>query len=181
MADRETPIWEDADVRRIYSVIDGVPHPRFHEFNELPDQLALVVDFVIPDQQADSDDPPDAFTARCLAGIRAVERLPLDVDDGWKKLFIYRIDVNNHYLWDLHKRRAEVAAIAEWTVVTIEQHGWGPDGNTTPLGQRHSSAMALAASAGGGVRLNPRTNSFEYGNGDRARQAAAQGGFATVP
>ncbi len=177
MTSDDIPIWDDPDVMRIYRMQDGQPHPMFHVFNDEPAQLALILDFVESDRAAGSDGPAEAFVAVCLAGVRAVESLAASVDPGWLKFFIYMIDMNNHFLWDLYRRSTEVAAIAEWTVETIEQHRWGPDGNSTPLGQRHSNAMALAAAAGGGVRLNPAIGRFEYGNGDRARQAARDGGF----
>ena len=170
-------IWDDPDVQRIYDVVDGQAWPRFSEFNDNLGQVDLVRGFVEADQNAASDAPASAFVAACLAGVRAVEGLSSSVDCGWIKFLVFQIDVNNHFLWDLHHRATEVAAIAEWTVETIERNAWGPDGNTTALGQRHSNAMALAAAAGGGLRLNPNTGRFEYGNGDAARQAAFDAGF----
>ena len=48
----------------------------------------------------------------------------------------------------------------------------GPDGDSTPLGQRHSNSQAVAAEAGGGVRLNPATGLFEQDDGSAARRMA---------
>jgi hypothetical protein len=174
-ADR--PIWDDPDVKRIYQLQDGVPYPMFHVFNDEPQQLELIRDWVTADQAIDADAPAGTFIQACLTGIRAVEGLAGSVDPGWLKFVVYRVEVDNLYLWELHQRRTEAAAIAEWVVATIENFGWGPDGNASPLGQRHSNAMAVAAAAGGGLRMNPATGQFEYGNGDDARRAAKDGRF----
>lgn len=170
MTDRDIPIWEDHDVRRIYDVIDGQPFPHFSDFNPDPAQFQLVKDFVEADQNAGSSGPADAYVDACLAAIRAVEMLPPGTDAGWLKFFTYMTDANNHFLWDLHRRSHEVGAIAAWTVETIGRHGWGPDGNASPLGQRHSNSMALAGAAG--WVFFPRAPS-----GDTARQAAFNGHF----
>lgn len=177
MNDTDIPIWNDADVMRIYQVHDGQPFPMFHMFNDEPQHAQLVQQWITADQQAGSDGPPEAFITACLAGVRLVETLAGSAASGWLKFFIYMTDTNNHFLWDLYHCQAEVAAIADWTVETITGLGWGPDGNSTALGQRHSNAMGLAAAAGGGVRLNPATGRFGPGNGDRARQAAIAGHF----
>jgi TPR repeat protein len=166
------PIWSDPDVQRIYDIRDGRPWPRFAEFNGKPGQLQAVREFVEADQTAGSDGPAESYVQACLAGVRAVERLDGEVDPGWIKFFLFQIDQINLFLWDLHRRSAEVAAVAEWTVVTIEKHQWGPDGPSTAIGQVHSGAMALAAQAGGGLRQNPATDSFEYGDGSEARKLA---------
>jgi hypothetical protein len=178
MNEPDIPIWADPDVRRIYDVTGGQPNPRFWDFNNSPEALALMRDFTAADQAAGSDAPPDAFIAACLTGIRAVEHLPRTVDSGWRKFLIYMIDMNNHFLWDLHHRREEVAAIAEWTVETIENFGWGPDGNTTAIGQRHSNAIGLAAASGGGVLFDESIQAFGHRNGDLARLAAEAGHFS---
>lgn len=175
----DIPIWSDADVKRIYDLVDGRPWPRFVIFNDYPDQLALIRDFTEADQNAESDSPASAFVDACLAGIRAVEGLPESVDVGWIKFLVYQIDINNHFLWDLYHRSEEVAAIGEWTVNAIHRRGWGPDGNSSALGQRHSNAMALAAAAGGGLHVRSDTGKYEYGNGDAARRAALGGGFGS--
>jgi hypothetical protein len=167
MTQPDISIWDDPDVQRIYQVRDGQPFPAFHVFNDEPSQLPLVIDFVQADQNAGSDGPPSAFVDACLAAIRAVESLGTSVDPGWLKFFVYMTDSNNHFLWDLYHPRLEVGAIASWTVETIEKYGWGPDGNSTALGQRHGNSMALAAMAGW----------VPPGSGDRARQAARDGHF----
>lgn len=177
MNNSDIPIWNDTDVMRIYQVHDGQPFPMFHVFNDEPHHAQLVHEWITADQEAGSDGPPEAFIAACLAGIRLVETFAANTAPGWLKFFTYMTDINNHFLWDLHHRHIEVAAIADWTVETINGHGWGPDGNSTPLGQRHSNAMTLAAAAGGGVRLNPTTGRFESGTGDRARRAAIAAHF----
>ena len=124
MTDIDIPIWDDPDVQRIYDLQDGQPWPRFAEFNEWPEQSALVRRFIEADQNAGSNGPPSAFIDACLAGVHAVEKLPRSVDLGWIKFFVYFVDVNNHFLWDLHHAAEEVAAIAEWTVRTIHRNGW---------------------------------------------------------
>lgn len=177
MNNTDIPIWNDTHVMGIYQVHDGRPFPMFHMLNAEPRHTQLVQQWITADQQAGSQGPPDAFIAACLAGIRLVETLAGSTAAGWLKLFTYMTDINNQFLWDLHHRQTEVAAIADWTVETIKGHGWGPDGDSTPLGQRHSNATALAAAAGGGVRLNPATGRFEPGTGDRARRAAIAGRF----
>nr|WP_296072533.1 hypothetical protein [uncultured Actinoplanes sp.] len=163
----DIPIWNDPDVMRIYQVRNRQPFPNFYVFNDDPDQLQLVSDFVQADQNAGSDGPPTALINACLAAIRAVESLAAAVDPRWLKFFTYMTDANNHFLWDLYHPNLEVGAIASWTVETIERHGWGPDGNSTPMGQRHSNSLGLAAAAG----WAPPTG------GDRARRAAIEGGF----
>lgn len=177
LADSDIPIWADPDVRRIYAMVDGQPWPRFATFNDHPDQLRLVREFIAADQNAGSNGPASAFIEACLAGIRLVDGLPASVDPGWIKFFVDQVGANNHFLWDLYRSSDEVATVAEWTVRTIERYEWGPDGNSTALGQRHSNAMELAAAAGGGTRHNPETGQFEYGDGEAARRAAAAGGF----
>lgn len=169
-------IWDDPDVQRIYHVQNGQPFPMFHVFNDRPAQLQRVIDWVRADQEAGSDSPPQAFGTACLTGILAVEDLAGSVDIGWLKFFTYMTAVNNHFLWDLHRCPTEVMNIAEWTIETIERHSWN-QGNSTPMGQQYSNAMALAAETGGGVRMNPATGRFEAGNGDRARAAARTGHF----
>lgn len=177
MPGEDIPIWADLDVQRIYDVVDGRPWPRFSEFNAFPDRHDLVFALTQADQNAGSDGPASAFIEACLAGIRVVEGLTGYVDPGWIKFFIYQVELNASFLWDLYRTSEEVAAIAEWVIATISRFGWGPDGNSTALGQRFSDALALAAAAGGGVQRNPTTGQFEYGNGDAARRAAALGGF----
>ena len=167
MSDGDISIWNDRDVMRIYHLRDGQPFPNFHVFNAEPRQYQLVSAFVRADQNAGSDGPPSAFVDACLAAIRAVEGLAVGVDPGWLKFFTFMTDANNHFLWDLYHLRLEVGAVASWTVETIEKHGWGPDGNATAMGQRHSNSLALAGAAGW----------FPPGTGDRARQAALEGHF----
>jgi hypothetical protein len=163
----DIPIWDDPDVKRIYQVHDGQPFPDFFVFGAEPRQLALVSDLVTADQNAGSAGPASAFTGACLAAIRAVEGLAGEVDPGWLKFFTFTCDANNHFLWDLHHPPLEVGAIASWTVETIEKNGWGPDGNASAMGQRHSNALALAAAAGW----------VPPGTGDQARRAATTGHF----
>lgn len=173
-------IWIDPDVRKIYDLQNGQPFPRFAMFNSEPDQLRLVHAFVEADQAAGSDGPASAFISACLAGIRLVEALPPTVEPGWLKFFIYQVDANNVFLSDRHHFSNEAAAIAEWTVVTLEQHDWGADGNTTALGQRHSNALAMAARAGFGVQYDPVKGKFANGDGGVARTAARLGGFGVI-
>ncbi|MFI6078049.1 hypothetical protein ACIA5C_41620 [Actinoplanes sp. NPDC051343] len=167
MPGHDISIWDDPDVMRIYQVRDGQPFPSFSVFNDDPRQLHLVSDFVMADQNAGSEGPASAYVDACLAAIRAVEGLTGEVGPGWLKFFVYMCDANNHFLWDLHHPRLEVGAIASWIVETIEKNGWGPDGNASAMGQRHSNSLALAAAAGW----------VPPGPGDRGRQAAHDGHF----
>ncbi len=172
MSDDSIAIWHDPDVQRIYDLRDGQPYPRFYEFNDKPEQLEFIRDFITADQEAGSQGPADSYLAACYAGIRAVEALDGQVEPGWIKFILFQLDQNTYFLWDPHRRASEVAAIAEWTVRTLEAHGWGADGRTTALGQVHSEAMALAAQAGGGMRQNRQTGEFEYPDGSEARTLA---------
>lgn len=180
-------IWDDPDVEEILSlnkdtreVLGEAPSPKFWDFNDKPEQLALVRSFLEADQKAGSDGPKSAFVDACLAGIRATEGLPASVEIGWSKFFTFQVYQNTVFLWRLHRANREVAAVAHWLVDTIQSRGWGPNGNTTALGQAHSDSMALAAEAGGGMRMDPATGGFEYPDGSEARAAAAQGGFTVA-
>lgn len=167
------PIWGDPDVKEIYDLRDGQPIPRFAEFNAFPDQAELIFGFVRLDMENGSGTPPDDYIDACLAGVRAVEGLAGKLHPGWIKFLLCQIDRNNSLLWDQYRQPADfVAAMGEWLVTTIHRFGWGPDGNSTPLGQRHSNSMAVAAEAGGGIRMNPATGRFEYGDGSEARRLA---------
>lgn len=169
-------IWEDPDVRQVYDLTGGQPMLRFFEFNGQPDHLGLVAAFVQLDMENGEGTPAEPYVGARLAGVRLVEAVDGKIQPGWTKFFINQIDRNNSLLWDQHHGPADaVAAVAEWVVATIERHGWGPDGNSTRLGQCHSNALALAAEAGGGVRLNPATGRFEYGDGSDARRLAGVG------
>lgn len=172
------PIWDDPDVKAIYDLHDGQPIPRFAEFNAFPEQAQLISGFVKLDMENGSGTPVSDYVDTCLAGVRAVEGLAGKIHPGWIKFLLCQIDRNNSLLWDQYRQPADfVAAIGEWLVTTIHRFGWGPDGNSTPLGQRHSNSMAVAAEAGGGVRQNSTTRLFEYGDGSQARRLA---GVATL-
>jgi hypothetical protein len=158
-------IWDDPDVRQICDFPDEQPLPRFFEFNDHPDQLRLVVDFVQRDAQNGEGTSAQSYVDACLAGIRAVEALDSHVHPGWIKFFVCQVDRNNSLLWDQHHQPREVvSAVAEWIVTFIERHGWGPDGRSTPLGQRHGNALAVMAEAGDAFT--------EHRDGARARLLA---------
>ena len=67
-----------------------------------------------------------------------------------------------------------VADFADWTVATISDRGWGPDGNATALGNLHSNCLAVAAAAGGGVRWSDTAKAFITPSGDAARARVAK-------
>lgn len=176
------PIWGDPDVKAIYDLHDGQPIPRFQDFNAFPDQAELIFAFVRLDMENGTETPVDDYIEACLAGVRAVEGLKGKVHPGWIKFLLCQIDRNNSLLWDQYREPADfVAAIGEWLVTTIYRSGWGPDGNSTPLGQRHSNSMAVAAEAGGGTHRNPATGLMEYGDGSEARRLARVESAAAEP
>lgn len=167
------PIWGDPDVKAIYDLRDDQPIPRFAEFNAFPEQAELIFDFVRLDMETGIGTPASDYLEACLAGVRAVESLAGKIHPGWIKFLLCQIDRNNSLLWDQYRQPADfVAAMGEWLVTTIHRFGWGPDGNSTPLGQRHSNSMAIAAEAGGGVHPSPTTGRVEYGDGSEARRLA---------
>lgn len=163
-------IWEDPDVRLIYEVQDGQP---FLRFNELDGSDALLVElFISKDSVLDDNSSVDALAEACLAGISAVERFSDEVSIGWHKFICYRVGAATGGLWELRGDQ-RAARYGDWVVRTINQKGWGPDGNTSPLGILHSTMMATASQAGGGVRLNPASGQFEAPTGDEAREEAS--------
>jgi hypothetical protein len=109
----------------------------------------------------------------CSVGVKAFEALcRYSTDDhliGWKKFILYNIGCNVQMLWGNHQKVPESAIFGDWVVVSIGANHWGPDGNQSALGSAHSNCLALAAQAGGGVRINPVTGKSEVPNGDAAR------------
>ncbi|GAA4250084.1 hypothetical protein [Dactylosporangium darangshiense] len=168
----EDRLWDDPDVKAIYDLRGGQPIPRLAEFNAFPEQADLMFGFVKRDVQNGTGTPVSDYVEACLAGVRAVEGLAGKIHPGWIKFLLCQIDRNNSLLWDQHGQPADfVAAIAEWLVSTITRFGWGPDGNSSPLGS-HSNSMAVAAEAGGGLHVDPSTGLMKYGDGSGARRLA---------
>jgi hypothetical protein len=168
------PIWEDPDVQKIYDVgSNGEPQLRLHLLSGA--DLALVLPFIEADEALIQRSPVDPapseamWTKACCLGVKAFENLSEEALIGWRKFVVYQVGEDAGLMWRRHKNSQETAMFAEWATVTINRNGWGPDGNSTPLGEQHSWSMGTAAEAGGGTRLNPATGRFEAPTGEAAR------------
>lgn len=164
-------IWDDPDVQQIYIWQDGRPFLR-HDLLDGGDGLLAEL-WISKDSVLDNDKPVNLLRDACLAGISAIERFSAEVPAGWQKLLVYRVGQVSRGLWDYHHDK-RAAPYADWTVATIEDNRWGPDGGSTALGQQHSACMATAALAGGGIQWNATTEEFASSTGESARQQAAE-------
>jgi hypothetical protein len=164
-------IFGDVDVQRITDVSGGGSRMKLEDL-ESPDR-DLVIGFLEADGEAESAKTPEAIISALVAGVRAFESLsdpmPRSWSHGWKKFVLYITALNSQFLWDRHHRASETAIFADWVVFSIGHYGWGPDGNSTPLGKQHSYCMAVAAEAGGGIQVNPATGLFQAPDGSAAR------------
>jgi hypothetical protein len=174
-APREFDIWEDADVRDV---------SRFEAGRVVYDQEALtaadgaqVTGFLSSVARVDSADAGTYLTA-ALAGVKAYEELSPMCPAGWRKLVVYNVSELAHELWRRFSPAHETAMLAQWVNATIESNGWGPDGNSSPLGQHHSYSMSLAGQTGVSIlRIDPETGMASAPTGDEARHAAQKGSF----
>lgn len=176
--DRSIPIWEDPEVRTIaLRGEDGVAFA--WETLAEPDRQR-VLEFLVAFDRDWSDPGASSgdLIAAALAGIRAYEALPPVAPPGWRKLVLHEVSEAAHVLWERFSSAHETAMLARWVNVSIERAGWGPDGNSSALGQHHSYTMNLAGRTGIGLfGRDPQTGSFMVPNGDEARRAAAIGHF----
>jgi hypothetical protein len=164
-------IFGDGDVQRVFDVSGGGLRPKLEDLED-PDR-ELVTGFMQADGEAAQLKTPGAIISACAAGVRAFENLsdpmPRSWSAGWKKFVLYITALNSQFLWDRHHRASETAMFADWVVFSIGHSGWGPDGNSSPLGKQHTYCMAVATEAGGGIQKNPVTGRFEAPDGTAAR------------
>ncbi len=176
-----TEIFGDDDVQRIVDASGSGWIPKLEDLSD-PDR-ELVTGFKLADDEAERLKTPDAIISALVAGVRAFENLsdpmPRSWSPGWKKFVLYITALNCQFLWARHHRARETAIFADWAVFSIEHAGWGPDGNSSPLGKQHSYCMAVAAEVGGGIRLNPVTGRFEAPDGTAARNYDPAAGTQT--
>jgi hypothetical protein len=167
-------IFGDSDVRRVFETVSGGVAPRLDDLDARDRELMM--QFMRADQNPDKLATPAMLIDACVGGVRAFEYLSDPMARswaaGWKKFVLYITALNTQTLWDRFQkdgRSDETAIFADWVVFSIGHEGWGPDGNSTPLGKQHSYCMAVAAEAGGGIKKNPRTGLFEAPDGSAAR------------
>jgi hypothetical protein len=181
-------IFSDSDVQRVFEVVGqrGVA-PRFDDLED--HDRELINQFIRADQNPDKLTTPAMLIDACVAGVRTFESLsdpmPRSWAPGWKKFVLYITALNTQTLWDRFQRESgdcrETAIFADWVVSSIGRNGWGPDGNSTPLGKQHSYCMAVAAEAGGGIQINPETGLAEAPDGSAARRYDPAVGQAAGP
>lgn len=164
-------IWDDEDVQRVFLVQGGTPLLKFDELTPL-DQV-LMSRFIEADQSADGS-TAKALIIACAEGVQVFENVSDPMQHswaiGWKKFLLYQTGCNVQILWNEFRCAGETAIFADWVTSSIASNKWGPDGNKSALGNLHSNCMAIAAQAGGGVRINPATGRWEAPTGDAARR-----------
>jgi len=169
-------IFGDNDVQHVFELAgQGIVAPKLDDLDDHDRQLFM--QFVHADQDPEKLATPAGLIAACVAGTKAFEQLSDPMSRswsaGWKKFILYITALNTQTLWDRFQNEAdradETAIFADWVVFSIEHSGWGPDGNSTPLGKQHSYCMAVAAEAGGGIQTNSRTGRYEAPDGSAAR------------
>jgi hypothetical protein len=174
-APREFAIWEDADVRDV---------SRFEAGQAVYDQDVLtagdraqIAGFLSSAGRVDGRDA-QTYIAAALSGVNAYEELSPMCPMGWRKLVVYDVSELAHELWRRFSLERETAMLAQWVSVTIESNRWGPDGNSSPLGQHHSYSMSLAGQTGVGIlKIDPETGMASAPTGNEARLAASNGSF----
>jgi hypothetical protein len=172
---REFEIWEDAEVKEISTFEEN--RVVYDPGGLRPGDKAQIDEFMAADAHRD-DDRPETHVGAALAGIKAYEELSPLCPPGWRKLVVYTVSERAHEVWRGFQLAHETAMLAQWVTVTIEANDWGPDGNSTPLGQHHSFAMSLAADTGIGVIvIDPETGRASAPTGEEARHAAREGAF----
>jgi hypothetical protein len=180
-----TEIFGDGDVQQVVDA-SGSGRSWIPKLDDLDDaDRALITGFQQADGEAERLKTAGAIISALAAGVRAFENLsdpmPRSWSPGWKKFVLYITALNCQFLWDAHHRASETAIFADWVVFSIEHGGWGPDGNSSPLGKQHSYCMAVGAEAGGGIRKNPVTGLFEAPDGTAARNYNPAAGTQTPP
>jgi hypothetical protein len=181
-------IFRDNDVQYVFDLAgQGTVAPKLDDLDDHDRQLFM--QFVHADQDPEKLATPAGLVAACVAGTKAFEQLsdpmPRSWSAGWKKFILYITALNTQTLWDRFQnetgRAYETAIFADWVVFSIGHSGWGPDGNSTPLGKQHSYCMAVAAEAGGGIKMNPRTGRYEAPDGSAARNYSLAAELAGAP
>ena len=175
MNQEQIPIWDDPDVRAIFDFNSFQPGIDMSLINDADE--ALIVRFVSADSKAQDQSPASDFVGACIAGVAALERISPLAPIGFKKFLAHQVALNTSMMWDRFRNDRETRVFADWVMATLSQNGWNPDGGVTPLGQRATWNMAVAAQSGGGVCKNPRTGQFEAPDGEEARLIAARGSF----
>jgi len=172
---REFEIWEDAEVEEISTFEED--RVVYDPGGLTPSDRAQIDKFMASDARRE-DDRPETFVGAALAGVEAYEELSPLCPPGWRKLVVYTVSERTNEVWQRFQLAHETAMLARWLTVTIEANDWGPDGNSTPLGQHHSFAMGLGAETGIGVIvIDPETGRASAPTGEEARLAARRGGF----
>ncbi len=170
---RELEIWEDTEVAMICKPQDGAV--RYDTSALGPVDRAHVERFL---QSLGTIDEQAGCIAAALAAVNAYEELSPLAPVGWRKLLVYHASELAHHVWRRFGLDHETAMLAQWVVVTIGAQGWGPDGNSSPLGQHHSYAMHLAGETTVGLLvIDPETGRASAPTGDEARRAADRGAF----
>ena len=173
---RELEIWEDADVRAILTA--GGNPPVVDASLLSAEDRALVDTHMQAVTRCRSNPAPATVLDACLTGVRAFEGMSPVAPTGWRKLVLFTVSDYAHRLWGDFELTQETAMLAQWVVCSIEQCGWGPDGNSTPLGQHHSYAINLAGQTGIGVIVvDPESGLASAPTGNEARLAAQNGRF----
>lgn len=128
-------IDEDRDVRALRT-------PGGFDWSRLgASDTALTLAWAKQEQDAQGDPPPEhALRSSVLAGVWAIEHLSVRAQPGWKKYVLFFTGLNAA-IWD-DAYPTDAGIFVEWALAAIERHGWGPDGNASPLGQLHSMCMS---------------------------------------
>jgi hypothetical protein len=172
---REFAIWEDPEVAEICTFADG--RVTFDKDQLTPADQAQVERFQAACARL-REDTAEAYLDAALAGVGAFEELSPLCPAGRRKLLVFQVSEFAHEIWRRFQFGREAALLAQWVSVTIEANGWGPDGNSTPLGQHHSFSMSLAADTGIGILvIDPETGRASAPSGAEARLAAQTGAF----
>jgi hypothetical protein len=172
---QELEIWRDPEVAEICTFADG--RVTFDKDQLTPADQAQVERFEAACARL-GEDTAEAYVGAALAGIGAFEELSPLCPAGQRKLIVYLVSDLAHEVWRRFQLDREAALLAQWVGSTIEANGWGPDGNSTPLGQHHSFSMSLAADTGIGIlAIDPETSLASAPTGAEARLAAQKGAF----
>ena len=175
MNQEQIPIWDDPDVRAIFDFNDFQPRIDMTLIGDA-DQ-ALIARFVSADSRAQDQSPAADFVEACTAGVTAFECISEQAPIGFKKFLVHQVALNTSMMWDRFRNDRETRVFADWVMATLSAAGWNPDGGATPLGQRATWNMAVAAQSGGGVCRNPSTGRVRVPDGEEARMVAMTGSF----
>ncbi len=169
----QIPIWDDPDVRAIFDFSSF--QPRINLSLLAGADEALMIGFVNADARAQDQSPASDFVGACIAGVAAFERLSSQAPIGFRKFLVHQVALNASMMWDRFSNANETRIFSDWAMATLSANLWNPDGGATPLGQRATWNMGVAAQSGGGIRTNPSTGRWEGPDGEEARVAASKG------